>query len=66
MGDTCATVKVKDANAPGGFIVINEEDFDEAVHAKLTDRQEAAADRAMEAEVAAQEKAAKKAKAAKE
>jgi hypothetical protein len=61
MSDTCATVKIKDANAPGGFVVINEEDFDEKIHTKLSPaaeaKVEAAAEKAVEASIAKAEKA---------
>jgi hypothetical protein len=32
MHGTCPTVKVKDDSAPGGFVVINESDFDAHKH----------------------------------
>lgn len=28
MEETCETVKIKSASAPGGYVVINAEDFD--------------------------------------
>jgi hypothetical protein len=32
MSDSCPTVKIVDKKAPGGYVVINEEDFDETQH----------------------------------
>ena len=47
MSDTCPTVKIKDDSAPGGYVVINEEDFDEKIHTQLTARAEAKAEAAV-------------------
>ena len=44
MADTCETVKIRDDKAPGGFVVINEEDFDEKIHTKLSPAAEAKAE----------------------
>lgn len=35
MSETCETVKIKDANAPGGHVIINKSDFDEDKHELL-------------------------------
>lgn len=48
MPDTCPTVKIKDSKAPGGFVVINEEDFDEKKHTKLSAAEEAKVEAAVE------------------
>lgn len=32
MSDFCATVQIADDKAPGGFVVINEADFDAKAH----------------------------------
>lgn len=32
MSDFCATVQIADDKAPGGFVVINETDFDAKAH----------------------------------
>lgn len=37
------TVRIKDDKAPGGYVVINESDYDADKHTLLTNRQEAAA-----------------------
>lgn len=64
MSDTCATVKIKDPNAPGGFVVINEEDFDEEIHTKLSAAASAKADAKLEA--AAEEETAETAETGEE
>lgn len=35
--ETCETVKIRSATAPGGYLVINAEDFDPAVHRLFDD-----------------------------
>jgi hypothetical protein len=32
MGDTCPVVQIADPKAPGGYVEINETDFDPKVH----------------------------------
>jgi hypothetical protein len=32
MSDTCPTVRIADTKAPGGFVVINEADYDAKAH----------------------------------
>lgn len=32
MSESCPTVRVADENAPGGYVVINEADFDAKAH----------------------------------
>jgi len=32
MSDSCPTVRIADAKAPGGFVVINEADYDAKAH----------------------------------
>ena len=38
MADTLPTVKISDGH--GGFVIINESDFDPKQHKKLTDKEE--------------------------
>lgn len=32
MSDSCPTVEIDDPNAPGGYVIINEEDFNPEKH----------------------------------
>ena len=55
MADTLPTVKIQDGH--GGFIIINESDFDPKIHKRLSEKAEKAADDAAEVATAKVEKA---------
>lgn len=44
MSDTCPVVRIANAKAPGGFVEINESDFDAKVHDVFEDGGDAEAD----------------------
>lgn len=44
MSDSCPTVRIVSAEAPGGFVVINESDFDPKAHQLADEKAEGADD----------------------